>query len=129
MSNQQNSVNRRQFLKGSLLAGAGVLAAGGVATPAANAQRAPAGNVPAKWDKEADIVIVGTGHAGLAAAIAAVDAGAKVVILEKMCVDTECRRRLGVPHEPADVKRRYPRRDAQARIGTTTAVRGACWPG
>ena len=84
MSNQQNSVNRRQFLKGSLLASAGVLAAGGVATPAANAQSAPTGNVPAKWDKEVDIVIVGTGHAGLAAAIAAVDAGAKVVILEKM---------------------------------------------
>jgi succinate dehydrogenase/fumarate reductase flavoprotein subunit len=39
---------------------------------------------PARWDKEVDVVIVGTGHAGLAAAIAATDAGAKVVILEKM---------------------------------------------
>ena len=37
-----------------------------------------------KWDKEADVVVVGLGGAGAAAAIEAHDAGAKVLVLEKM---------------------------------------------
>jgi succinate dehydrogenase/fumarate reductase flavoprotein subunit len=75
-------VNRRGFLKGSAAAGAAVTAgsvAGGLMPEPAKAE-----GLPAKWNKEVDIVIVGTGHAGLAAAIAASDAGAKVVVLEKM---------------------------------------------
>jgi succinate dehydrogenase/fumarate reductase flavoprotein subunit len=39
--------------------------------------------LPKKWDEEADVVIVGYGFAGSAAAIAAHDAGAKVLLLEK----------------------------------------------
>ena len=39
--------------------------------------------VPTKWDEEADVVVVGYGFAGSAAAIAAHDAGAKVLLLEK----------------------------------------------
>lgn len=35
-----------------------------------------------RWDHEADVVIVGAGGAGLAAAAAAIEAGAKVVLLE-----------------------------------------------
>ncbi|MBI4190415.1 MAG: FAD-binding protein [Betaproteobacteria bacterium] len=35
------------------------------------------------WDYEADVVIVGYGGAGAAAALAAIDAGAKVLVLEK----------------------------------------------
>jgi succinate dehydrogenase/fumarate reductase flavoprotein subunit len=38
----------------------------------------------AHWDREADVVVLGCGAAGAAAAIAGHDAGAKVVILEKM---------------------------------------------
>ena len=75
-------VNRREFLKGSAAAGAAVTA-GSVASGLI-AEPAKAEGLPAKWNKEVDVVIVGTGHAGLAAAITAVDAGAKVVILEKM---------------------------------------------
>ena len=74
--------NRRQFLKGSVVAGAAV-AAGGVVGGLAPAT-AKADGVPSKWNKEVDVVIVGTGHSGLAAAITATDAGAKVVMLEKM---------------------------------------------
>jgi succinate dehydrogenase/fumarate reductase flavoprotein subunit len=85
MSNQDSSFNRRQFLKGTLLAGAGV-ATGGLTASAA--QETPGvltdTTPPKKWNKEVDIIVVGTGHAGLAAAIAATDAGAKVVILEKL---------------------------------------------
>jgi succinate dehydrogenase/fumarate reductase flavoprotein subunit len=41
-------------------------------------------NVPEKWDQEYDVVVVGWGAAGTAAAVTAHDLGAKVLILEKM---------------------------------------------
>jgi len=37
-----------------------------------------------KWDEETDVIVVGSGFAGLAAAIEAQNAGASVIILEKM---------------------------------------------
>jgi NADPH-dependent 2,4-dienoyl-CoA reductase/sulfur reductase-like enzyme len=77
VSIKKEIVNRRAFLKGSAAAGSAV-AAGALVPQTAQAVE----SVPAKWDKVVDVVIVGTGHAGLAAAITAVDAGAKVVILE-----------------------------------------------
>lgn len=40
--------------------------------------------IPENWDEEADVIIIGSGFAGLAAAIEAKNAGASVVILEKM---------------------------------------------
>jgi succinate dehydrogenase/fumarate reductase flavoprotein subunit len=40
-------------------------------------------SVPRQWDIEADVVVVGFGAAGMAAAVTAHDLGAKVVILEK----------------------------------------------
>ena len=40
--------------------------------------------LPQKWDEEADVIIIGSGFVGLAAAIEAVNAGASVIILEKM---------------------------------------------
>jgi succinate dehydrogenase/fumarate reductase flavoprotein subunit len=39
--------------------------------------------LPRKWDREADVVVVGSGFAGSNAAIASHDAGATVLILEK----------------------------------------------
>ncbi len=39
--------------------------------------------LPAKWDYEADVVVVGYGGAGACAAITANDAGSKVIIMEK----------------------------------------------
>ena len=38
--------------------------------------------VPAKWDGEADVIVVGGGNTGLPAAITASDKGAKVMVLE-----------------------------------------------
>ncbi|MBC7338031.1 MAG: FAD-dependent oxidoreductase, partial [Clostridia bacterium] len=64
--------------------------AGGAAGIAASsalvgcAQKAAApSTVPEKWDKEVDVVVCGSGFAGMAAAITATEAGAKVLILEK----------------------------------------------
>ena len=71
-------LNRRTFLSGSVAAGAAAL----FGTEAAHA--AGAVKLPGKWDETADVVIVGSGFAGLAAAIEAKKAGASVVVLEKM---------------------------------------------
>lgn len=72
--------SRRDILKG--------LAAGTAATliPAAAASAATKANGKAKktWAGEADVLIVGTGAAGLSAAIAAVTQGSSVILFEKM---------------------------------------------
>ncbi len=71
-------VARRNFLKHTAMASA-ALAANGVlgATPAV------AAGAPRKWDKETDVVIIGSGIAGLCAAIEAADAGVSAIVLEK----------------------------------------------
>lgn len=72
------AVSRRKFL-GSTAALAGVAAAGHQLFPNTLHAIAP----PAKWDRQADVVIIGTGYAGLAAAIEARDAGSSVILIEK----------------------------------------------
>jgi succinate dehydrogenase/fumarate reductase flavoprotein subunit len=52
-------------------------------------QTAGAGDMPAKWDREADVVVLGFGAAGCAAAIEAHDSGARVLVLEKMSAGRE----------------------------------------
>jgi len=68
--------NRRNFL----LSGAAVAASAGIAAPEPAAPQAP--NVPAKWDREADVVVVGSGAAGLPAAVVAREAGSSVILVE-----------------------------------------------
>jgi flavocytochrome c len=70
------SMNRRNFLG---CAGALGLTLG--AGPAFAARNDP---LPKSWDETADVVVVGSGFAGLCAAYEAHKAGASVVILEKM---------------------------------------------
>ena len=65
------SISRRSLIAGSI---AGTAA---IAAPAF-AKAAP------KWDETVDVIVVGTGFAGLAAAIEAKKAGANVIVLEKM---------------------------------------------
>ena len=72
-----NRISRRNFVKMGVL-GASALALSGVNASAA------AGEKEVKFDEEYDIVIVGTGFAGLAAALKASARGKKVLILEKM---------------------------------------------
>lgn len=69
------NASRRQFLCASMLG-----AAGAACIPAACA----AESAPQKWDESVDVVVIGSGFAGLAAAYEAKKAGANVVVLEKM---------------------------------------------
>lgn len=79
IENAQNLVSRRSFLKKTAMVGAGLAAAGSL--PACAPKTAGAAEV--KWDKEVDVVVVGSGTVAIAA-IAAKDAGAEsVLILEK----------------------------------------------
>ena len=107
---EQKRATRREFIKGAAVgaaavAGAGALAScagpqggvgpqgpagtAGLAGPAGPAGPAgiagpagPAGIAEIKWDKETDVVVVGSGNGGMSAAIAAAKEGAKVIVVE-----------------------------------------------
>ena len=72
-------LSRRDFVKRAAV-GLGAVALAGAAPDAAGA--APANRVR-KWNERADVVVLGTGAAGLVTAIVAHDLGAKVLILEE----------------------------------------------
>lgn len=83
--------SRRDFLKGAALAGAGLAGAGALSACAPKAKGAAdqaGGNASVgsangvTWTKEADVVVVGFGGAGAAAALDAKKAGAEVIMLE-----------------------------------------------
>ena len=68
--------SRRHFLKT-----AAVAAAGTVAVPAMAFEQC---HIPEKWNYTTDVLVIGSGGAGLAAAVAAAQAGAKVTVMEKL---------------------------------------------
>jgi fumarate reductase flavoprotein subunit len=78
----RSRVSRRDFVKGAAV-GAGALAgASALASCAPTATPSGGAGLPEKWDKEADVVVVGGGGAGCATAMSAAEAGAKVILLE-----------------------------------------------
>jgi succinate dehydrogenase/fumarate reductase flavoprotein subunit len=72
----KRELSRRQFVK-TTAAGMGAVAVNGLASTAAEAQ-----GRRAKWDKEADVVVVGAGATGLPAAIEAKEDGASVIVID-----------------------------------------------
>lgn len=77
-------LTRRHFLKasGGATAIAGLTASGLIINP----KSTEASEIPSRWDESYDVVIVGSGFAGLAAAIEAKNAGSSVLVIEKMPV-------------------------------------------
>ena len=73
-----SNLSRRHLLKTA--AAGSTLFAGALTT----AHATPIEPMPQKWDETFDIVVIGSGFAGLAAAIEARKAGASVCVLEKM---------------------------------------------
>ena len=82
---EKNTVNvtRRALLQGAVAMG--VAAAGGLALnlSAPGSAEASIRSLPKKWDETLDVVVVGSGFAGLSAAAEASANGSKVIILEK----------------------------------------------
>ncbi|MDD5168361.1 MAG: flavocytochrome c [Syntrophales bacterium] len=74
-------LTRRHFLKTSGVVAAAGIVTGGISLRATESEAAV---LPKKWDESYDVVVIGSGFAGLAAAYEAKKAGASVVILEKM---------------------------------------------
>ncbi|MGV8083027.1 MAG: FAD-dependent oxidoreductase [Coriobacteriia bacterium] len=77
-----NGVSRRDFVTGlttSAVALSSIALLGGCSTKGSSGASPSTQN----WDREADVVVVGFGGAGAAAAIEATKAGAKVLVLEK----------------------------------------------
>jgi len=141
---EQKKLSRREFVKGAAIGAAGV-AAGGVlascgATPTPETVivketvevpkevikevtkeviKEVNPLIPQKWDYEADVVILGLGLAGAAAAIEAYDKGAKVLVVEKQPHDTHysnSRMSGGVWHNP------HPDGDRNARVEYVQAM-------
>src|SRR5215470_889554 len=69
-------VSRRKFIKEGAAIGVGATALVGVGAQEAAAQNR------IRWDRSADVVIVGAGASGLPAAIMARDQGATVIVID-----------------------------------------------
>ena len=84
MGINETGVSRRSFITGA--AAAGVLATLGLAGCAPQDKQtasAATSGADTKWDEECDVLVVGSGYTGLAAALEAKNAGADVKAIEK----------------------------------------------
>jgi fumarate reductase flavoprotein subunit len=77
---EKKGISRRDFIKGTAAGAVGIASMGVLGTYAQESAAKPA---EIKWDKSADVVIVGGGGTGLAAALQAAIEGASVLVLEK----------------------------------------------
>jgi hypothetical protein len=73
----RNHSTRREFIRNTAAAGTAGVAAGLWAQTSACAHHAST-----KWDKEADVVVIGAGATGLPASIKAAETGASVIVVE-----------------------------------------------
>jgi succinate dehydrogenase/fumarate reductase flavoprotein subunit len=104
---ESKEVNRRTFLKGAV-AGIGAIGIAGLSS--AEAKTLNLHQVP-KWDYTTDVVVIGYGAAGGNAAIAAHDAGAKVILIDKMPIaggnSGVCGGIMAIPYTVADAIHYY----------------------
>lgn len=78
-NDEKIKISRRDFVRTAGV-GTAVLVGGSVLPVQAQAQNSF--TIPAKWDLEADVVVIGSGPTGLVAALRAIDAGSSVIIVE-----------------------------------------------
>ncbi len=79
--NTRTGVSRREFVRRSGAGAAAMVGAGALSASVAQAQGSAAA-IPSKWTLEADVVVIGSGAAGMPAAIRARDAGASVIVVD-----------------------------------------------
>jgi hypothetical protein len=75
-------ISRRDFVGRAGIGAAAFTGATAMSGVDLQAQRSAAPAIPAKWDLEADVVVLGAGACGLPAAIRAVDHGASVIVID-----------------------------------------------
>lgn len=76
-------VSRREFLRGTAVGAAGIAAASVAGVSLASCATTGASGANVSWNRETDVLVVGSGGAGVCAAAEAANAGAKTLILEK----------------------------------------------
>lgn len=104
-TNEQHNLSRRGFFKAAATATVATAAGGALAAcaPAGGSGSSDGGTAankaqlafeaaaapiepvepPASWDEEADVIVVGSGGGGITGSVRLVDAGMKVIMLEK----------------------------------------------
>jgi len=78
MKPKKGGLTRRDLFRHAGLVGAGA-AVGGLSSLSTSAQ---APQTPARWDREADVVVIGSGATGMPAAIVAREAGSSVIVVD-----------------------------------------------
>jgi hypothetical protein len=81
-SKSKKTISRRAFVGRAGLGAAAFTGASALSGADLQTQRGTAPAIPAKWDLEADVVVLGAGACGLPAAIRAADHGASVIVVE-----------------------------------------------
>lgn len=137
-------ISRRSFLKGAAALGAAAALNVGGMVPKALAEEAPAAEGPAWLGKapgitddmcaetlEADVVVIGAGVSGIAVARSASEAGASVIVLERMegitirgqvfgCLDSKLHKELGAEYDKQEVVN-------EICVAMGNRVNGALW--
>ncbi|MCD8023861.1 MAG: FAD-dependent oxidoreductase [Lachnospiraceae bacterium] len=76
------NISRKDFIKGSAAGVLGLASAGLMNGLTAGAEESESAGSSIEWDYEADVVVIGTGGAGLPAALKAMEDGASVILVE-----------------------------------------------
>ena len=79
---KKKTISRRDFVRGAGVGAAAIAGASALPAFQAEAQQSAASSIPAEWDLEADVVIVGSGATGMPAAIRAADQGISVLVID-----------------------------------------------
>ena len=124
----ETTLNRRNFLKGAIASGAVLVAGSALAGCASNGGSAAVegdslvGYQPIEFSEETDVLIVGTGIAGLSAAMDPVEAGYKVMLADKRdtyggesfmacgvmnIAGSQAQKRAGIEGDPAEKWEKY----------------------